>query len=657
MIDCFEQHGFIENGLSGKQHYGVCPFCGKTRFYVHEETTQWDCKTCGRTGNSSSFLTQVCQYNETRLRGETLKMLVENRGCIKAETFQAWGVGWNGRQYTIPCHGNDRGAIKNVKRFVLGGKALATKGCHLTGIVARDEKWLDTGAVYLCEGEWDAMVFWQALHRAKLPGHVLALPGAGVLPEDVLSLLVNREINILFDNDDAGQKGMEKLCKRLSGSISVLTWGPSAPKGADIRDLGATLRGSRLVNHVTEHLKLYKKEEGKPKVSVQPLGMSEVLAVFRKWLKMPSAEPIDVMFGVLLANRLVEGDPIWLFIVAPPGGMKTELLLSLNNIPEVLMTTTLTPHALISGTHMANGDPSLIPKLNGKVLVIKDFTAILGMNSIPRDEIFGLLRDVYDGTIVKYFGNGIVREYTSKFGILAGVTPIIETVSSANTVLGERFLKYKLPRTGRHIYAGRDAIRQALDNLRSNDKMRLELSEAALRGASVSPALPEIPNAFMEKFMGLAQWIATLRGAVSREKYTGQVQFKPVAEIGTRLAKQLLKMAFGIGAWRREDTISETTYKIITNIACHTIPDRVEEVVRNLFVHAPEKGLLVEDLALRCHLPSGTIRFLVQDMALLRILEPGESRGMYRLQKSVFGLMKTLELYKEECQWKKRRNG
>ena len=90
-------------------------------------------------------------------------------------------------------------------------------------------------------------------------------------------------------------------------------------------------------------------------------------------------------------------------------------------------------------------DHSLLPKLDGKVLVIKDFTALLNMPREARQQILGDLRDAYDGNAAKAFGTHVeTRRYTSKFGIMAAVTGAIDKHAAVMQQLGERFLKLRL---------------------------------------------------------------------------------------------------------------------------------------------------------------------------------------------------------------------
>jgi hypothetical protein len=158
---------------------------------------------------------------------------------------------------------------------------------------------------------------------------------------------------------------------------------------------------------------------GIPATKSKPITLPELYSEYQKWLHMPSLDALKIMYGGALANVLT-GDPVWLFLVAPPGGMKSELLMSLSGSQRVHALTALTPHTLISGAQYgggSKGDPSLLPQLNNKIVIIKDFTTLLTMHYTQRDEIFGTLRDAYDGSTEKVFGNGVKRSYIVRFGL------------------------------------------------------------------------------------------------------------------------------------------------------------------------------------------------------------------------------------------------
>jgi hypothetical protein len=666
----FEQHGFELDDEQGTQAIGTCPFCRRSRkFYVNLDVLLWDCKVCQRNGNFQQFLQARNEIYRAQFKGPAAYALSKDRG-IKTKTLKAWGVGWADGFYTIPVKGNRRREITDLKRFTLKGKSLSTSGAKSSLLVPTRDRHESFETIWLCEGEWDAMALWEILDELEETGEVWAVPGAGNLPKNCVELFLDKDVIIAFDNDEPGQLGAVRASSKLDGitkRVRFIRWPNGLPEGFDVRDLclntkdaSDTLkflrRGIADQPMMVELAKLKPDDdENTDALDYERLGdrlplhkASTVRNGFKKWLSIANADCIDVMFGTVFANRL-PGDPLWLLFVAPPGGMKTELLLSLSAARDIMTTTTLTPQSLISGCNMGGGDPSLIPKLNHKVLIIKDLTTILETNSIQRDEIFGILRDAYDGKIEKSFGNGVTRRYISQFGLIAGVTPAIETIGRANATLGERFLKYRI-RAARDADSGTDAIRQALQNIKQNDLMRRELTQLGhdvIERTITEEDYPSLDEATTDRIIKLAQWVSLLRGVVDRERYTGRINFKPMTEVGTRLAKQLCKLAYGIAMFRGEQVVGYGTYRIITSVAQDTAPDRVEEVVRQMYLSAPDDYQSTREIALLTRFPESTVRFLLQDMVLLKIIEKEAGRvGGWKITDNMLKLMRDLNLYR-----------
>src|SRR5207247_5698326 len=70
--------------------------------------------------------------------------------------------------------------------------------------------------------------------------------------------------------------------------------------------------------------------DGGPDVSekVLPHSLVELEDVFGRWLLIRDRALLPVLAGTILAHRL-DSDPVWLLVVAPPGGTKTEPLRAL----------------------------------------------------------------------------------------------------------------------------------------------------------------------------------------------------------------------------------------------------------------------------------------------------------------------------------------
>ena len=679
-------------GKDAAQGVGACPFCGgqsdHSNLYVNVENRQWDCKRCGRTGGFGRFLELVSEQNIGKAKGKPMLDLVAGRG-IKAATFRRWGVGYDPEfnHYTTPVWGPH--TLMDLRIYKPGSKSMSTPGATVWLVGYERLAKSPDATVYICEGEWDAEALDEILRGCNAPGMVLGVTGAGTFKADWVPDFIGRDVVLLYDHDDAGIRGEAKAFEALADTartVRAMHWPESLPGGFDVRDLyhsvgnnpqeaWAALRkgfqsftrasagnaGATLQMTVPLAPLVAEDADGcNPAVGAGPgIGRDEVVRRYRQWMHLPNPEPLDVLYATLLGNRL-PGDPLWLFVVAPPGGSKSELLMSLGKASHVITTTSLTPHALVSGAvSPGGGDPSLIPKLNGKVLVIKDFTTILDMNHVARDEIMGVLRDAYDGETCRYFGTGLVKRYKSTFGIVAGVTPAVEMFSTLHASLGERFLRYRIRVPGR-ISIGGDIIEKAIANIGQEIGMRGDLQAIgvdALNRKVDLTNLPKIGPDVRRKIVGLAQWVASTRAVVVRERYTREMMFKPVAEIGTRLGKQLGKLAMGLALWGNEKEVTEAHYRTLVRVARDTVPDRVEEILRRLWVNGGiDEFLPTSKVTELSNLNPETCRTLLQDLTSLHVVQKEEGssfNGRWRIAPSMARVMRPLGIYAEEDRWKK----
>lgn len=639
----FSVHGVEFSASKGNQQIGLCPFCNKeSHFYVNIENRLWDCKRCGLRGNFNQFLEQISAQNIRNFGDKEAAQLSADRGIPKS-AFDKWEFGWNGRAYTLPVR-NFKGIIEDLRIYRIGQKMNATSGASLGLLGAHHLYRHPDYPVYVCEGEWDTISLVWLFRKLGHKSSTVGVPGASVFKQPWVGMFQGRSVNLLYDHDQAGEQGRRMAFSKLKGiakSIKVLEWPASLPSGWDVRDLikedavklkkpKATFRKLHAMLQEPFEQESPTPEDGKPKETKAFKGAGphinpdEVFVAYKKWLYLQDDEPLRILFGAAFANRL-QGDPLWLFLVAPPGGMKSELLMSLSKHPSIEPTTSITPHTLISGMQSAGGiDPSLLPKLNGRILVVKDFTTILTMHFSSRDEIFGVLRDCYDGKTEKIFGNGLRRSYTSQFGILAGVTPAIESFGVVHQSLGERFLKYRLP-FGDKGQTESDKIRRALKNINQEVSMRDDLCAIANKvlDAAIPDPIPTIPDKVYEWLINLAQCTAMMRGVVERDRFTQQVNYKPAIEIGTRLAKQMAKLSLGVAIYLGKSEVDFEIYDLVRRVALDTAPDRVEEIIRRIWEGTPtaEDALKTAEICTRTHLPTATIFRLLQDLELLRLVD------------------------------------
>jgi hypothetical protein len=158
--------------------------------------------------------------------------LIEKRGLSQA-TIEKYRLGFDGDRIWIPVFKD--GKAVNVRRYRkpggTGEKILNMAGSGALRIYPEDT--LVNQAVYLCEGEWDALA---AIDRG-LPALTLT-GGAGSFPADLAEPFRGKDVAILYDCDEAGRRGALKAAGRLTGiaaRIRIVNLG-LAENGDDVTD-------------------------------------------------------------------------------------------------------------------------------------------------------------------------------------------------------------------------------------------------------------------------------------------------------------------------------------------------------------------------------------------------------------------------------------
>jgi len=310
----------------------------------------------------------------------------------------------------------------------------------------------------------------------------------------------------------------------------------------------------------------------------------------------------------LTANRLIG---------APSSG-KTEILQALTGSPEIYPLSKLSPNALISGSKTTRGkDPSLAPRLDGKVLIIKDFTVMLGMRYEKMHEIFSQLRDLYDGSARNVYGTGGDKYYKTKFGAIAAVTSIIDKHRGALTELGERFLSYRLPEVDDTENKQRCKKAIGIKSIKSQERV---LAEAAGYVLELRPKVPKLPNNLLLPIINIAQFAAKARCQVQRDKYTKEPEI-PNPEIATRLTKQLCDLALGIAMAREKTRVTLGIVRLVQRAAIASLTQKRIIVLHAIMEECPSYVSIRHLSEKITKMVERSIRYEIEDLQLLDLVE------------------------------------
>lgn len=176
----------------------------------------------------------VKEWHEAALRNvELLRWFAEKRGYTD-DTIASYQLGWDGQRVTIPIYDAD-GKLVNVRRYQRDAKDSKMIGIAAGFNAPRlfpltlplpDE-------VILVEGEWDAIL----MHQHGFAAAMTVTGGAGTFPLDMVPQFADRIVTIIYDNDEAGRRGAQKVARHLAAVAEVRILNiPGMPEKGDVTD-------------------------------------------------------------------------------------------------------------------------------------------------------------------------------------------------------------------------------------------------------------------------------------------------------------------------------------------------------------------------------------------------------------------------------------
>lgn len=319
----------------------------------------------------------------------------------------------------------------------------------------------------------------------------------------------------------------------------------------------------------------------KPMPDVPPMTIAQVERVYARWLHDGDSVTTRVCHAVYVANMVLGGDPVWVFLVGGSGQGKTERLAPLAIMPHVELASTLSGEAaLLSATarkdRAEHAHGGLLRRIGDKgIVVVKDFTSILEMDRTARGQVLAALREVYDGRWDREVGaeGGQTLTWQGKCGFLAGCTTAIDKAHSVMNDMGPRSLFVRLPPAD----LGKIGA-SALDHMGRETTMRAELAEATAGLLAHLTGTPHDVTPARTALIGLASLVSQARSPVHRD-WSGEIELVGDAEAPTRIIKQLGQL------WRACGVLGlgqPESWEVVRRCALDSIPKLRGAVIRYL---------------------------------------------------------------------------
>lgn len=261
--------------------------------------------------------------------------------------------------------------------------------------------------------------------------------------------------------------------------------------------------------------------------------------MYRTYFHIEDTKRIDIVLAVALSSKM-DGIPIWLILVGASGDMKSVQLNSLMTNTSVYVMHNLTSKTLVNGYKDKIKHPDLAPELNNKLILIPDMAQILKLPPIEKAELWGQLRDLYDGFAGKDSGQGSRAKYKDlKVTLLAGSTPAIDGQILVHQDLGTRELIYRTE--------GNVQKHRLMDKCFENEDKEKMISDELKRKTNVFLKERYINRGIvkkdtLEELKKMAIYISLMRATAEIDSYSNELRNYVYPEEPTRIAKQLKRL-------------------------------------------------------------------------------------------------------------------
>lgn len=376
----------------------------------------------------------------------------------------------------------------------------------------------------------------------------------------------------------------------------------------------------------------------KQKLIEQQLTYTEVEDKVKKLLP-NSQTALKLVLAVAASSSFPNPLMIWLLLVGVPSSGKTDLVRLIKDADTTYYLDNLTQNAFISGERASKSNKvyDLLPLLDKKCLVIKDWTSIFSLDEKMTKKLLGDLVGIYDKEFTKFSSRRGNIGYVSAFSQLGCITPAtLNRHTSYMNMVGPRFLCYTMPSSTL------ETEDQSYEQIFSNQDRSLIEKEARLYVSSYLPQLVQktpdkkpLSKEVQEylktaaKLMSNCRGIVLLQAASFKSEDGEDVKYYEVLDVQIeqpwRAIQQLITLAKYLAFVVGKNEVGVNELAIIKEIVLSSMPaDRSQalRIVKDRDGNITAKGLTESfDRSIK------TSRRLLDELVALKVLEKIKGSG------------------------------
>ncbi len=362
------------------------------------------------------------------------------------------------------------------------------------------------------------------------------------------------------------------------------------------------------------------------------IDFTSLMGIYREDMVITSSfeDCMAICLAVHVAVKL-ESEPLWLYLVgAPSSGKSTicELICADEHHTRALSKFT----GLVSGSRQGS---HLIPYLQNKAVVVKDGTLLLESTPQQLANVYGELRDIFDGSLEAKYRNGVSASFSNvTFGMIIGITERVYALNMA--ALGERFLHCRLETTReteternstaiRRILSGcKLSVSQGNDegDSRSFPKQRQYtagfINHLHSRLSNEDILKPSFTDDDCLLIQALADLVACSRASAPRKSDREEITYNSRPEASTRLVKLFSKLSLCLCYVYGCNKLTNTVKRVLCKVAIDTAHGRQFDILKAICLS--QQGLNKLAVAASTGVPLETLTRKIDDMKSMEIL-------------------------------------
>ncbi len=349
---------------------------------------------------------------------------------------------------------------------------------------------------------------------------------------------------------------------------------------------------------------------------------------------------LKLILAVAVSSQFENPHMLWLLLVGAPSSGKTDLVRLIKDSDIAFYLDNLTQNAFISGERATASHKvyDLLPLINKKCLIIKDWTAIFSLDEKMTRKILGDLVGIYDKEFAKFSSRRGNISYVSSFSQLGAITPsTLNKHSSYMNMVGPRFLCYIMPEATQEdkdnsyeiIFSHSDRSVLELEARKHTSSYLKQLSQKKLE-------IKDFDDNTQSYFKIASELVAQCRGIVSLQAASfkgedgNEVKYYDVSDIQVespwRAVQQLIMLSHYLAFVTSKSSVGAEELQIIKDVVLSSMPADRAQALRFIKLH--DGQITAKELSELSDRSSKTSRRLLEELCALKVLDKIKGTGI-----------------------------